>query len=67
MRRRRRRKRLRLPQLPSWFNLLPFAGLHLACLAVFTTGAHAIDWIMCGVLYFVRVFGLTAAGRRKWR
>jgi stearoyl-CoA desaturase (delta-9 desaturase) len=63
-RRRRRRKTLRLPELPSWFNLLPFVGLHVACLAVFTTSAHVIDWLMCGVLYFVRVFGLTGGYHR---
>jgi stearoyl-CoA desaturase (Delta-9 desaturase) len=38
--------------------------MHLACLAVFFTSVHATDWIMAGVLYFVRMFGITAGYHR---
>src|SRR3954471_22589749 len=38
--------------------------MHLACVAAFTTSVHAIDWIMCVVVYFVRVFGLTGGYHR---
>jgi len=61
---RRRRPLLRLPKLPAWLGALPFLSLHVACLAVFVTSVHTVDWIMCAVLYFVRMFGITAGYHR---
>jgi stearoyl-CoA desaturase (delta-9 desaturase) len=43
---------------------LPFILLHLACLAVFFTGVHAFDLVLCGLLYFIRMFGITAGYHR---
>jgi stearoyl-CoA desaturase (delta-9 desaturase) len=51
-------------KLPRWLNSLPFIGMHVACLSVFTTSVHTVDWIMCGVFYFVRMFGITAGYHR---
>jgi stearoyl-CoA desaturase (delta-9 desaturase) len=61
---RRRRTSFWLPKLPSWLGALPFLSLHLACLAVFVTSVHTVDWIMCGVLYVVRMLGLTGGYHR---
>ncbi len=38
--------------------------MHVACLAVFTTSVHTVDWIMAAVLYGVRMFGITAGYHR---
>jgi stearoyl-CoA desaturase (delta-9 desaturase) len=43
---------------------LPFIGMHLACLAILLTGAHTIDFILCGIFFVVRTFGLTAGYHR---
>jgi stearoyl-CoA desaturase (delta-9 desaturase) len=60
----RRRRPFRFPKLSAWLDSLPFLGMHVACLAVFTTSVHTVDWIMAGVLYFVRMFGITAGYHR---
>lgn len=44
----------------DWLRILPFIGLHLACLAVFVVGW---SWIALGVFvasYLVRMFAITA-------
>jgi stearoyl-CoA desaturase (delta-9 desaturase) len=49
------------------FNLLKsanFIGLHLACLAVLFVGVNATALVLCGVLYLVRMFGITAGFHR---
>src|SRR5262245_5661369 len=38
--------------------------MHVACLAVLLTGAHTLDFILCGLLYFIRMFGITAGYHR---
>jgi stearoyl-CoA desaturase (delta-9 desaturase) len=43
---------------------VPFVGLHLACLAVLFTGVDATALILCGVFYFIRMFGITAGYHR---
>lgn len=43
---------------------VPFIGLHLACLAALFTGVDATALILCGVLYFIRMFGITAGYHR---
>src|SRR5438105_1257875 len=40
------RRRPRRQTLPRWLNSLPFIGVHVACLAVFFTSVHTVDWIM---------------------
>jgi stearoyl-CoA desaturase (delta-9 desaturase) len=38
--------------------------MHLACLAVFVTGVDTLALVLCGVLYFVRMFGITGGYHR---
>ncbi len=45
-------------------TFIPFITMHVACLGLLWTGARPIDWIVCGVLYFVRVFGVMAGYHR---
>ncbi len=53
------------PRRSTWLvKSLPFIGMHLACLAIFWTGAGVAAWVMCGLLYFVRMFGITAGYHR---
>jgi stearoyl-CoA desaturase (Delta-9 desaturase) len=52
--------------VPNWLKCVPFIGLHLACLAVLFTGVDATALILCGVLYFVRMFGITAGYHRYY-
>jgi len=46
------------------FASIPFISVHIVCLAAFFTGMHAFDWMLCGFLYFVRMFGITAGYHR---
>ncbi len=48
----------------DWLHSIPMILVHLAPLLAFWTGTHAIDWIMCFVLYFARMFFLTAGFHR---
>jgi stearoyl-CoA desaturase (delta-9 desaturase) len=50
--------------LPYWSLSVPFIALHLSCLAVLFTGVDATSLILCCVLYFVRMFGITAGYHR---
>lgn len=44
---------------------LPFFAMHLALAGAFVVdGISAADWICCGVLYCVRMFGITAGYHR---
>ena len=54
----------RLASLPNWVKNVPFISLHVACLAVFFTGASATALTLCGVIYLVRMFGITAGYHR---
>ena len=45
-------------------RVLPFITVHLACLAIFWVDVQPIDWIICGTLYVVRMFGITAGFHR---
>jgi stearoyl-CoA desaturase (delta-9 desaturase) len=54
----------RLARLPYWVTNLPFLALHVACLAVFFVDATALGLALCGVLYFVRMFAITAGYHR---
>jgi len=48
----------------SWGKSIPFLLVHLLPLGLFWTGARAIDWIVCGALYFVRMFFITGVYHR---
>jgi stearoyl-CoA desaturase (delta-9 desaturase) len=42
----------------------PFIALHLGCLAVLFTGVTVGAAVLCGVTYFIRMFGITAGYHR---
>lgn len=48
----------------NYAQVLAIAALHLAPFAVFFTGTKPLDWIVFGVLYFVRMFFVTGAFHR---
>lgn len=56
------RKPLRRLKLESIFSAMTL--IHLLVLGALFTGARPIDWIVCGVLYVVRMFGVTAGYHR---
>lgn len=41
------------------YETIEFAVIHLIPLLALITGATAFDWLMCGVLYFTRMFFVT--------
>ena len=47
-----------------WPTFLPFVTFHALCLGALWTGVNPIDWIVCAVLYFVRIFGVMAGYHR---
>jgi stearoyl-CoA desaturase (delta-9 desaturase) len=53
-----------LARLPNWLTNIPFVAIHLACLAVFWTGADPLALGLCALLYFARMFGITAGYHR---
>ena len=54
------------PQDISWNFLIPFCIIHVACLGVFWTGVSAEPVIAGVVLYFLRIFGITAGYHRLY-
>ena len=48
----------------DWLGATPFIAMHLAVFAVIWTGATWQDWVCCGVLFGVRMFGVTGAYHR---
>ena len=48
----------------NWATSVPFFLFHLVCLGAVFTGIHARDLILCGVLYTVRMFLITAGYHR---
>lgn len=48
----------------EWFTFLPFIAMHLVCFGALWTGAGWVDWLVCGVLYAVRTFGVMAGYHR---
>src|SRR5205085_3099597 len=59
-----RRRKTRLPKPPAWLDSLPFLAMHVACLGVFFVHVGMADWVLAGVLYFARMFGITAGYHR---
>lgn len=45
-------------------RVLPFIMVHLACFGIIWVDVQPIDWIICGVLYVTRMFGITAGFHR---
>lgn len=45
-------------------SMIPFLMVHVACMAVFFTGVTPTALVLCGVFYFVRMFGITAGHHR---
>ena len=45
-------------------RVLPFIFVHLTCFAIFWVDIQPIDWIICGALYVIRMFGITAGYHR---
>ena len=45
-------------------RVLPFIIVHLTCFAIFWVDIQPIDWIICGSLYVIRMFGITAGYHR---
>src|SRR5687768_13777663 len=43
---------------------IPFFIVHLVCFAAIFTGVHMRDLVLCGVLYAVRMFFITAGYHR---
>lgn len=49
---------------PNWWHQVDFLGIHAVPLLAFFTGTTAFDWILCGVLYVIRMFFVTAGYHR---
>ena len=45
-------------------RVLPFIMVHLACFGIIWVDVQTIDWILCGALYVIRMFGITAGFHR---
>ena len=48
----------------AWIRSLPFLGVHVACLGAFWTGVSWNAILLCGGLYVIRMFGITAGYHR---
>jgi stearoyl-CoA desaturase (delta-9 desaturase) len=48
----------------TWISNVPFIAMHLSCLALFFVRPDWLSLVLCGVLYFVRMFGITAGYHR---
>lgn len=45
-------------------RVLPFITVHLTCFAILWVDVQPIDWMICGALYVIRMFGITAGFHR---
>ncbi len=48
------------PEAIDWSRIIPFIGLHLACLLVFVVGVSWVAVMTCLLSYFIRMFAITA-------
>ena len=48
----------------DWVSAVPFLAAHAAPLAALFVTVSAADWVLCGVLYVVRMFFITAGYHR---
>ncbi len=51
---------LKDPEAIDWSRIVPFIGLHLACLLVFVVGVSWLAVLVCMLSYFIRMFAITA-------
>src|SRR5262245_61641107 len=51
-------------ELAHWLKALPFASVHLGCLAAPLTGVDPRALVLCAASYLVRMFGITAGYHR---
>ena len=51
-------------RVAAWAKNVPFIAMHLCCLALFFVSPSWVSLVLCGVLYFVRMFGITAGYHR---
>jgi len=51
-------------RVPNWVKGFPFIGLHLALVGVFFVPVETWALVLAGVLYVVRMFGITAGYHR---
>lgn len=49
---------------PNWLRQFDFLGIQLLPLLAFFTHVSLFDWILCGALYVIRMFFVTAAYHR---
>ena len=56
-----------IPDRVEWTRILPFIGMHLACLAVIWVGWSPIAVLVAVLGYFVRMLAITARVRRRAR
>ncbi len=52
------------PRFQWWSNVLPMLASHLAALGALFFDVPAEAWVLCGALWFVRMFGVTAGYHR---
>lgn len=50
----------RPPRAVNWIRCIPFFAIHLACLAVFWVGWSPVAVIVCLLLFWARMFAITA-------
>src|SRR4051812_36006792 len=48
----------------AWLGSGAFVLMHVACLAVFLTGANPTALVLCGCVYLLQMFGITAGYHR---
>ena len=44
----------------DWWRIIPFVGIHLACLAVILVGVSPLALLVCLASYVIRMFAITA-------
>jgi stearoyl-CoA desaturase (delta-9 desaturase) len=43
----------------DWLRVIPFIGMHLACLAIFAVGVSTTAALVAGFMYVIRMFAIT--------
>ncbi len=43
----------------DWLRVIPFIGMHVACLAIFTVGVSTTAAVVAGFMYVIRMFAIT--------
>jgi len=51
-------------RIVAWVKNVPFVAMHLSCLAILLVRPDWLSLVLCGVLYFVRMLGITAGYHR---